>query len=182
MTDFKTLKLYAQNRKLPKAVKLGTVSDSWTTYANTLAKTMSNTSDIALAQREALGIKGTEVDNYNTLTEFYNQRYCGRLILPNEIEKLDGVSHLRFGVLAKDAVIPMHLDEPYTLRFLCIVNGSHNFEVETGEVYHMTKGELWFVNGSYKHSIKNTTDGERIALLGKYERSSSSMRRLNELL
>lgn len=182
MQDVKTLRLYAQNRKLPNAVKIGTVSESWLTYAYTIARDLENTSDGALDQRTALGIKGTEVEGYDKLTEFYNQRYISKLILPNEIERLEGVHHLRFGVLDKGGTIPFHLDEPYTLRFICMIHGTHKFHVEDGSSYDMSPGELWFINGSYKHSIENTSPGTRFSLLGKFARNDTNMRMINELL
>lgn len=182
MTDMKTLKLYAQNRKLPEAVKLGTVPETWLTYAYTLARDLENTSDAALIQRQQKGVAGTEIEGYDALTEFYNQRYISRMILPNPIERLEGVHHLRFGVLEKDGVIPFHLDEPYTLRFICMIHGTHKFHVEDGKTYEMNPGELWFVNGSFKHSVENTSNGTRFALLGKFARNDINLRTINELL
>lgn len=179
MGDFKTLKLYAQNKKLPKVVKLGIVHDSWLKYAYQYASGLKNTSDFALEQRSALNIKGTEVDDYESLTGFYNQRYVSNISLPEEVKKLEGVHHLRFGVLERNGTIPFHLDEPYTLRFICMIHGTHRYHVETGETYDMAAGELWYINGSYKHSIENTSEHQRIALLGKFERNDNN---INELL
>lgn len=182
MDDVRTLKLYAKNRKLPLAVNLGIISDEWVKYAQNVASDLNNTSDIALAQRVGMDVKGTSVENYESLVEIYNQRYCSNLSLPPEIEKLDGVCHLRFGVLETDGVIPYHLDEPYTLRFICIVQGSHKFHFENSNTFEMKVGELWYINGSYKHSVENTSGNTRIALLGKFANNETNIKLINELL
>lgn len=182
MDDIRTLKLYAKNRKLPLAVKLGTISNEWITYAQNVACELSNTSDIALSQRSEMGVKGTDIENYESLVEVYNQRYCPDLTLPPEIENLNGVFHLRFGVLEKDGIIPYHLDEPFTLRFICIIQGSHNFCFENNNKFEMKAGELWYINGSYKHSVENTSHNTRIALLGKFANNETNIKLINELL
>jgi len=182
MSDIKTLKMYARNRKLPAAVKLSSISSEWISKFKSIADSIPNTSDIALAQRVEKDITGTEIINYDELTTAYNQRYIAELALPDEFLQLHGIHHLRFGVLEKDATIPFHLDEPYTLRFICIVHGTHTFCVENGTEYNMQTGELWFINGSFRHSVKNTSQHERIALLGKFDNSVDNVRIINELL
>lgn len=182
MKDFRVLKAYAQNRKLPDVIKICNVSETWVNYAYNLAKSLSNTSDAALAQRTDQHIKGTEIDDYASLTKFYNQRYLSQIDLPSEVSKIENIHHLRFGVLEANSTIPFHLDEPFTYRLLFMVKGSHVFETEKGNSYIMSPGEVWFVNGSYKHSIKNLSNEERIALLAKFEKSDNNLRMLNELL
>jgi quercetin dioxygenase-like cupin family protein len=182
MSDIKTLKMYVKNRRLPEVLKLGTVPLDWIASFKSLADSLPNTSDVALHQRVEQNITGTEIVDYDALTEFYNQRYLTDVELPVEIKKLQGVHHLRFGVLQKGATIPFHLDEPFTLRFLCMVSGTHTFYVETGSAYEMQPGELWFINGSFKHSIKNTSTHDRIVLLGKFEHCEYNTRIINELL
>jgi aspartyl/asparaginyl beta-hydroxylase (cupin superfamily) len=182
MSDIKTLKMYAKSKKLPQAVKLGTVALDWLDHAQTIATSAPNTNEQALNQRIEQNITGTEIVNYDQLTEFYNQRYINSIELPSEINMLQGVHHLRFGVLEEGKTIPFHLDEPYTLRFVCMIVGSHKFKFETGSEYLMKKGELWFINGSYKHSVENTFSGTRIALLGKFEHCEYNTRIINELL
>lgn len=176
------LKMYAKNRQMAQAVQLGRVSLNWLNYAIDLANSLENTSLAALEQREKMNVKGTEIENYNQLTEFYNQRYFEQVNLPEALTVLEGVHHLRFGVLEQGATIPFHLDEPYTLRFICMVKGSHKYHTETGAVFPMLEGEVWFINGSFKHSIENTSPGVRIALLGKFNRSESNLKLINELL
>jgi hypothetical protein len=182
MADIKTLKLYAKNRKLPEVVKLGTVSSEWISYAYALANSLENTSDQALQQREEMNVAGTEIEDYTGLTKFYNQRYLKDMTLPNEITRLEGVHHLRFGVLKEGAVIPPHIDEPYTLRFICMVVGTHKYHAESGYIHQMDTGDLWFINGSYRHSIENITPGTRFALLGKFDNSEYNIKLINELL
>ena len=182
MSDIKTLRMYAKSKKLPQAVKLGDVPYEWVKYAQNVATAAPNTSEHALNQRTEKNIAGTEIVNYNQLTEFYNQRYIDNIELPNKIKELQGVHHLRFGVLEEGKTIPFHLDEPYTLRFVCVITGSHKSKFETGSEYLMKEGELWFINGSYKHSVENTFGGTRIALLGKFEHCEYNTRIINELL
>lgn len=182
MSNIKTLRLYAKNRLLPVAVKLSTVSKDWIAYAQKFANNLANTSDHALLQRTQQNIYGTEVEDYDTLTTFYNQRYFLDLDLPQEITKLEGVHHLRFGVLEQGATIPFHIDEPYNLRFICMVRGTHKYYSENDKCYPMSEGELWYINGSFKHSIENTSPGVRIALLGKFPPSEKNLRLINELL
>jgi quercetin dioxygenase-like cupin family protein len=178
----KILRLYAKNRKLPAAVKLGTISKDWIEYARIFSSKIANTSDAALSQRNKKNIYGTEIENYDSLTKFYNQRYFDNIDLPKEITQLNNVHHLRFGVLDFDKTLPFHLDEPYNLRFICIIQGSHDYYSEKGELYQMTEGELWFINGSFKHSVKNTSAGNRIALLGKFPPDDKNLKLINELL
>lgn len=182
MSDIKTLRMYAKSKQLPQAVKLGIVPQEWVEYAQNVASTAPDTSKQALDQRIEKNITGTEIVNYDQLTEFYNQRYITDIKLPDEINLLRGVHHLRFGVLDQGKIIPFHLDEPYTLRFVCMITGSHKFKFETGLEYLMQQGELWFINGSYKHSVENTFNGTRIALLGKFEHCEYNTRIINELL
>ena len=63
-----------------------------------------------------------------------------------------------------------------------MVHGTHTFCVENGTEYNMQTGELWFINGSFRHSVKNTSQHERIALLGKFDNSVDNVRIINELL
>lgn len=182
MSDIKTLKLYAKNRKLPVAVRLSVISKDWIVQTQKFVNRLSNTSDIALDQRTKQNVYGTEIVDYDSLTEYYNQRYFTELDLPNEITQLIGVHHLRFGILEQGATIPFHLDEPYNFRFICMIQGTHKYHSETGESYDMHEGELWYINGSFKHSIENTSSGVRIALLGKFPPTDDNLRLIHELL
>ena len=40
----------------------------------------------------------------------------------------------------------------------------------------MLKGEIWFINASYRHEIENTTNGDRVALLGKFNDTTQLLR------
>jgi hypothetical protein len=182
ITRQKTLRLYAKNRSLPAAAKLSTVTDKWLDYAQQFANNLNDTSSQALIQRTENNVYGTEVEDYSSLTKYYNQRYFTGLMLPSEISQIKGIHHLRFGVLEKDAIIPFHLDDPYNQRFICLIQGSHKYYVEHGNTYNMHKGELWYINGSFKHSVENTSTGIRIALLGKFPSTEENLRLINELL
>lgn len=182
MSDIKTLKLYAKNRKLPVAVKLSSISKDWIEYAQKFVHSLPNTSNLALAQRTNQNVYGTEIVDYDSLTEYYNQRYFTGLDIPKEIAQLDNVHHLRFGILEQGATIPFHIDEPHNLRFICMIQGTHKYHSETGHSYEMSEGELWYINGSFKHSIENTSSDTRIALLGKFPPTDNNLRLIHELL
>jgi len=178
----KTLRLYAKNRMLPVAVKLSTISNDWVDYAKKFANELEDSSEIALSQRNEKNIYGTEIEDYSSLITYYNQRYFTDLRLPEEILRIKEVHHLRFGVLNPGKIIPFHLDEPYNLRFICLIQGSHTFYTENDLSYEMVPGELWYINGSFKHSVKNTSTDIRIALLGKFPPTVENLRLINELL
>jgi hypothetical protein len=167
---------------LPVAVKLSTISNDWLEYAKKFANELENTSEVALSQRTEKNIYGTDIEDYSSLIAYYNQRYFTDLKLPEEISRIEEVHHLRFGVLEPNATIPFHLDEPYNLRFICLIQGSHIFYTENNLSYEMVPGELWYINGSFKHSVKNTSTDIRIALLGKFPPTVENLRLINELL
>lgn len=182
MSDIQTLKAYAKGRKLPLTVFLGKADKEWTKETYEFFKTLPITSDIALAQREQLNVKGTEIVNYSELTNSYNQKYFNSsIVLPDQIKKLEGVFHLRFGVLNPNSIIPYHIDEPFTLRFMCLIKGSHVYKSEGIEI-HMSEGDIYYINGCYKHSIENNNNEERVALLGKFSFNPTNVEHLNELL
>lgn len=182
MQDYKTLKLYAKNRKFAEAIKISMLPEEWILYARDLAVSLPDTNQTALKQREELGITGTEIEDYSNLVKFYSQRYVNSMSLPDQISQFENVHHLRFGILGHKETIPYHLDEPYTLRFIAMIEGAHKYRTETGVSFDMKAGELWFINGSYKHSIENVYHGTRIALLGKFDNSLFNLKILNELL
>lgn len=74
----------------------------------------------------------------------------------------------RLAVLKPQGAIPRHLDDPRELRVVSILRGTHEFTLfGKGETHSipMRTGELWFVNTAWEHEVRNTGQGERIALL-----------------
>jgi len=182
MNNIKTLRAYANGRKLPMIKLIGNVSENWLEDAFRVYESTPITSDYAKAQREKDRILGTKVDKYEELTEYYNQLHPDSLSLPEEYHLLEGAHHLRFGELKANNTISMHLDEPYTLRGVCVIRGQHEFILEDGSLVVMNPGELYFVNGCYKHSVRNTLNIVRVALLNKFFLTKTNIKVLNELL
>ena len=84
---------------------------------------------------------------------------------------------LRYAILEKDKKIPWHVDIPKGHRFIAMLKGSHLYKVEGNKhPIEMLKGEIWFINASYRHEIENTTNGDRVALLGKFNDTTQLLR------
>lgn len=175
MSDIKTLRAYANGRKLPEFKLITNISKEWLEYAYQEYLRTPISSDYAKEQREADGILGTEVEEYEDLTTYYNQSYVDNILFPEEFNLLDGLHHIRFGELKHSSTIPFHIDEPFTLRTLCVIKGEHKFISETGAETMMYPGEWYFVNGCFKHSVINTGDCDRIAVLSKYNISDHNV-------
>lgn len=168
MSDIKDLRAYARQRKLPKAILIGSVDTSWISSAlehcNTLGPGLYN----AVSERNQSDIYGTEV-NYQQIKNIYDQKKIPEFAIGLDplINMFQGIDHLRYAILQPGSTIPAHIDSPYSLRFICMLQGNHTMEVE-GDSHYMVEGQLWFVNGSYKHSIINNHSRVRIALLGNF--------------
>lgn len=183
MKQIEILKMYAKNRRLPLAIKLGSISAEWMHFALDKFNSTKTTNEQALEQRQSADILGTEIDNYENLIGVYSQKYITyQLDLDPVFACMKGIHHLRFAVLEPRSTIPFHLDEPFTLRFVCMLEGRHTFKFETGDEYDMRSGDLWFINGSYRHSVENLQESKRVALLGKFQRNDENLRLINELL
>lgn len=181
MNDIKTLKAYANGRQLPSFKLIANIKKEWLEYAHSVYSNTSVSSDYAKFQREKDGILGTMVESYDTLTLYYNQMHPVSLNLSDEYRILDDVYDIRFGKLEPNALIPFHLDEPFSLRSLCVIKGHHLFSSETGEKVVMHPGELYFVNGCYKHSIQNLSNISRVALLTKYPITKDNLNIISQL-
>ena len=59
---------------------------------------------------------------------------------------MEGVHDLRFAELGGDEFLPLHLDDPWSLRFLVMLEGSHDFVAEE-ETIPMYSKQIWFING-----------------------------------
>lgn len=182
MNDIKTLRAYAKGRKLPVFKLLAIIPESWISYAYQVYSKTPISSDHAKEQRERDNILGITVEKYEYLTEYYNQLHPENLVISDAYNILDDAHSFRFGELKSKSTIPMHIDEPFSLRGLCVMSGQCKFVVETGDSVVMSPGELYFINGCYRHSVINDTDSTRIALLNKFTLTEENVRKLNELL
>jgi hypothetical protein len=183
MSDIKTLKAYAEGRKLPPFKLLARLPNKWIEYVHDIYTQTPISDEHARQQREHDRIIGTKVENYDSLTQFYNQLYPSSITTHELYNTLSEPHHFRFGRLKSRSTIPMHLDEPFTLRGLCVIKGQHRFVCETGHSVVMNPGELYFLNGCFRHSVENTLDSDRIALLNKFRLNLTNKNTLlNELL
>lgn len=168
MSDIKTLRAYAEGRRLPTFRLLAELPTSWIDYAYDLYTKTPVSSDLAKDARERTEILGTRVDGYDSLTEYYNQSCVDQIFLHESYEILVGAHNFRFGTLKHGSAIPMHIDEPFSLRGICVIRGSHKFVFENGDMMEMFPGELYFINGCYRHSVENSSDIDRVALLNNF--------------
>lgn len=168
MSDIKTLRAYAEGRRLPTFRLLANLPKSWIEYAYDLYTETPISSDLARDVRESAGVLGTRVDGYDSLTEYYNQSCVDRISLHESYQILSGATNFRFGALKHGSLIPMHIDEPFSLRGICVIRGSHKFTFENGDVIEMFPGELYFINGCYRHSVENSSNIDRVALLNNF--------------
>ena len=87
--------------------------------------------------------------------------------------------HVRFAIIEPGKELPTHFDSPHDLRFIIMLQGEHLYHVE-GKTYHMKEGESWFVNASYLHSVENTGDVDRIAILAKCKATKENREKIME--
>lgn len=164
--NIKALRQYAKLKKLPGVIKLGIISNKLCDHLCELSKGAEITNERSIENRQ--GIYGVEHDNTSPVGKTYNQKHIDNWIIDIEclnsfIEKYDW----RFAELEPQGIIPMHLDDPYSYRFLAVVNGSHVFGLENKK-FIMNSGDVYFINSAYKHTVENTSkDIKRVALLGK---------------
>jgi quercetin dioxygenase-like cupin family protein len=181
MTRIQDLRTYATHRKLPKATFLGNLSNDWVSKSLDHCSALPSQLQTTVTERNSIPIHGTKI-YYDQLEGIYDQRKISLDVhdLDPIIIRLQGVNHLRYALLNPKSTIPAHLDDPYTLRFICMLQGKHILSSE-GTDFEMTAGELWFVNGSYKHSIFNSEDYTRIALLGNFAYSDFNINMLRSI-
>jgi hypothetical protein len=172
--NINTLRQYAKLRKLPSTIKLGNIGNKTKTDLLKL-------SDLAIVSNERAyenrkGIYGVEHDNTTPLGKTYNQKHIDNFIIGIDcLNDFDNKSEWRFAELDPGSSIPMHLDDPYTYRFLVLLRGSHLFRCDT-EI-EMYTNDVYFINPAYKHSVTNNDPiNTRIALLGKIEINENNTR------
>ena len=103
---------------------------------------------------------------YASLHPWYKQEWVTGDVTINGLKLL----RPRVANLAATKDVLWHIDSPEALRVLVMLQGSQIFTVDDGKgkltEQPMLEGEVWLVNPSFMHTITNTSDGSRIALLG----------------
>ena len=165
--DIRTLRQYAKLRKLPGLIKLGTLSQKINSDLLKLSTTAEITNNKAVENRK--GIYGVEHDDSTPLGKTYNQKHVDEWIIAIDcLNAFEGKTDWRFAEMDANSSIPMHLDDPYTYRFIVMIEGEHIFytDCQKYEKVNMSKGDVYFVNPAYRHGVENLNQ-TRIALLGK---------------
>jgi mannose-6-phosphate isomerase-like protein (cupin superfamily) len=163
--DIKTLRQYARLRKLPEAIQLGSIDEQFIQDCLQVLPATPVSNERASENRE--GIYGVEHDNTTPLGKTYNQRHIDDSIPGIEcLKEYINTYEWRFAELQPQASIPEHLDDPYSYRFIVMLEGTHDF-VANNKTTVMSKGQVWFVNSAYHHSVYNKENNTRIAILGK---------------
>ena len=112
------------------------------------------------------------IDKYDVLSH-YDQKHTS-LKLPKIFDLFGEIYDLRYGVLEPNKIIPPHVDAPDGHRFIAMLKGNHTY-ITDNEKISMLESELWFINSSFEHSIKNFNT-RRIALLGKFNETDKLLR------
>ena len=178
MSDkIKILRQFAKMRKLfPSVLHLGIVNEKTVNELLRLAKDTPISNDRAINLRS--GIYGVEHDNTSPVGKTYNIKYIDDFIVDIEVLNIfKNKTEWRFADLDAYSSIPRHLDNPYTYRFLVLLQGSHKFETEI-ETIIMTASNIYFINSAYRHAVYNITDKKRVVLLGKMEINEHNTRLL----
>jgi mannose-6-phosphate isomerase-like protein (cupin superfamily) len=166
MTDIKILREYAKNRKLPRFIHLGKFSEDWRQYALDIINTTEDSSDYSL-QNRLKSLPGSETDDYSVLDGKYLQKNVfEKMRLPDCLAQFEDIYNFRFAVLEPNAEVPEHLDSPYSYRLISVIEGQHIVWSEN-HALTMKPGDVYFINGCYKHKVENVTDKQRIAFLAK---------------
>lgn len=164
MKDFKTLRAYANGKRLPSVIKLGTVQASWIEYAIEISLKTPDSTGYSVSNRT--DVPGAQEYDYTKLGNYIQKNMFDEIILDNVLNNFEGVFNVRFAILDSGQSIPEHVDSPWDYRLLCVLTGSHDF-VSDGQVTQMLPGDMYFVNGCYRHQVTNNTNIERIAFLAK---------------
>ena len=167
MTDLETLKKFAKCRKLPKIIYLGNTSQEWKDYAINIAENTSDSLDYSIKNRTSSPLPGSKTDDYSVLTSIYSQRNVfDDIDIPECLSDFEDIHNIRFAILKPKSSVPEHLDSPETYRLISVIKGQHDVWSE-GEKFPMNEGEVYFINGCFKHKVDNLTDIERVAFLAK---------------
>jgi len=161
MLHYKYRKQLVINRKLPRYKFIGRLDSSFISSAMSDYKTCVSTINVTKKNNHF-------ISEYKVLNH-YDQRHTS-LKLSKIFDVFGEIYDLRYGILEPNKVIPPHVDAPDGHRFIALLEGNHTY-VTNDKKIEMSKGELWFINSSFEHSIINSNT-RRIALLGKFNNVS----------
>jgi aspartyl/asparaginyl beta-hydroxylase (cupin superfamily) len=187
MDDIRTLRAFAQGRKLITFRYLGEANKKWLAdmyelYQITPAKKARTLENHGVQDwRKAAG---DEVVDYVKLLKTYEQKYIDNDIeLDPILQKFHGIENLRFATLNNGETLEKHLDNPWTKRLIIVIQGTQRTVFETGDDVAMSTGNIYFINGCYRHSVVNTTvKGDRIALLCNFKNNKHNRDIINNEL
>lgn len=161
----KVLREYAKLRKLPKFIKLGSISDDICKTFIDISIPLSITNDRNIQMRKEFGL--VYEDAKSPLGKVYDSRHVDNLNVSSIecINKFTEKFNWRFGKLKPHSEIPEHLDPASSYRFLIILSGYCYFISEDDSI-ELVSGDVYYVNSAYKHKVING-EYERLALLGE---------------
>ena len=167
MSNIQTLKALALGRKMPSVIYLGQAEDNIIDSLLDLSNNIESNLDVSIERRFENPLPRSETDDYSVLNGKYTQKNIDQSVdLGNILNTFEDIHNVRFGVLGVGNSVPFHLDDPFTYRLLVMLQGMHVWQDETQKVT-MSEGDIFWVNGCYKHSVHNIGDIDRIALLAK---------------
>jgi quercetin dioxygenase-like cupin family protein len=164
MKDFETLRAYAKGKRLPSVIYLGNTKTDWIDYAIQTSIATPDSTDYSVVNRT--DVPGAQEYDYSKLGNYVQKNVFEEMALDDTLNNFEGIFNIRFAVLDSDKSVPEHVDSPWDYRLLCVLTGTHNF-IADNKTTPMFPGEMYFVNGCYRHTVTNNTNKERIAFLAK---------------
>jgi quercetin dioxygenase-like cupin family protein len=82
------------------------------------------------------------------------------------------VCRMRYATIDASDSLPFHMDQPGIDRFICVLQGEQVVHVNAKDQTYsqvMRPGEVWYLNTNWDHSVVNTHDSQRLAMLGCYD-------------
>tara|TARA_B100000900_G_scaffold185503_1_gene157275 strand:+ start:1604 stop:2146 length:543 start_codon:yes stop_codon:yes gene_type:complete len=164
MKDFATLRAYANGKKLPSVIYLGQAADDWVEYAIKTSNATPDSTEYSVDNRT--DVPGAQEYDYTQLGNYVQKNVFKEITLDDTLNNFEGIFNIRFAVLDSGKSVPEHVDSPWDYRLLCVLKGTHNF-IADNKTTPMFPGEMYFVNGCYRHTVTNDTNKARIAFLAK---------------
>jgi quercetin dioxygenase-like cupin family protein len=122
----------------------------------------------------------TSSQNYIEITdEDFFEKYSQSIVKQKEISRLLPYNNileydnLRVASMKPNCILPEHIDDTKTYRFIIMLKGRHIFRSE-GTSVEMKARDVWFINPAKRHAIENSFLEERVALLGSFEISNNT--------
>lgn len=187
------LRLHGRNRKLPSAIKLGSLTPELITHNlfiyHSLADDPMNLSGEKTAEhRHEHAVAGVSTgEQVYELGEFYNQIHTEEISLHSGFES----SNHRFAMMDPGHHLEYHMDPPNTYNLLCPISDPITLKVAKSwndvqkgkvETIDIDVGEVYFVNPSYPHASYHKSDMVRIAILANFEYTEEAYDKLTRIL